>query len=566
LTLNTTTQVSANLTSPLGNGSGATTCNSQFHQTFAGFQVGQDVANLNVWGGWNVHLGTTAGSLETRGTIVGGNTAGATGATAVTGSFNSVTEAPFVGTYAVATKGNFYVDGLIRYDYYETNLDSPTANIYNQKLDAHGVTAAVSTGYNYKVPNSKWFIEPSAGVVWSRVAVDPLNTASPAFAQNFSSVTQVDNIDSVIGRVGVRVGTTLETRSMVLQPFVAASVWHDFGDYITANAVSVPNGFFIGPAGATLAAHMTSNNIGTFGQYSVGLSGQLINTGWLGFVRVDYREGPQMSGLSGTGGIRYQFTPTDTASVMPVKAPVYKAPVEVVNWTGYYVGAIGGVNTGGGSMNFQQSGQSFLGVNAVTTGGSSANMRPGGPLGGGTFGYNYQVGRWVYGFEADAAWTSTQGSTQCQPLWTPAGGIFNNSLFQTTCHDDLNWTATAEARIGYTWTPRMLLYAKAGVAIAGETFSETCNLGPLNGNNIFGLAQNCVNANGAFVNQASASTTAVGWTIGYGTEFALTPHWSAKAEFDWIDLGHKQFTLSDGSTITTYQRTAQGKVGVNYKF
>jgi opacity protein-like surface antigen len=582
LTLNNTTQVTVNVTAPPGSiiappgstGTGSTTCSSQLHQTFAGFQVGQDVADLNVGPGWNVHLGTTAGTLQTQGIILGGNTGQRLGFPSQTGAFSSVTEAPFVGTYAVATKGNFYVDGLIRFNYYETNLNSPTANIYNQQLDAYGVSAAVSTGYNYKVPNSKWFIEPSAGFVWSRVSVDPLNTASPAFTENFSGVTQVDNIESAIGRVGVRVGTTLETKSMVLQPFVAASVWHDFADYMTANTVSSPNGFFVagGTVPATLSAHLTTNNIGTFGQYSVGLSGQLINTGWLGFVRVDYREGPEMAGLSGTGGIRYQFTPTDTAPVMPLKAPVYKAPAEAVNWTGYYVGAIGGAQAGSGSMNFPVSGSesAFFGIpNTTSAGGSSANMRPAGPLGGGTFGYNYQVGKWVYGFEADAAWTSTQGSTQCQPLWMPATGLFNNSLFQTTCHDNLNWIGTAEARLGYAWTPRTLFYGKAGAALAGETFSETCNLGPLNGKNGAPPAfpfQNCVNATGALVDQASASTTAVGWTVGYGTEFAFTQHWTAKAEFDWIDFGHKQFTLSDGSTITTYQRTAQGKVGVNYKF
>ncbi len=75
-----------------------------------------------------------------------------------------------------------------------------------------------------------------------------------------------------------------------------------------------------------------------------------------------------------------------------------------------------------------------------------------------------------------------------------------------------------------------------------------------------------MNANGAFVNNASASTTAVGWTLGYGTEFAFTAHWTAKAEFDWIEFGHKSVTLSDGTAINTYQSVAQAKVGVNYKW
>ena len=47
-----------------------------------------------------------------------------------------------MGTYGVATYGSFYVDGLIRYDYFQTQLNSPTGNLFNQSLDANGFTAA----------------------------------------------------------------------------------------------------------------------------------------------------------------------------------------------------------------------------------------------------------------------------------------------------------------------------------------------------------------------------------------------------------------------------------------
>jgi outer membrane autotransporter protein len=547
-----------------GTFNGSTVCNSQFHQTFEGFQVGQDVAKLNV-NGWNIHLGTTAGFLETQGGFVNGNVAGK--------SFDSTTEAPFIGTYAVATYGSFYVDGLLRYDYFQTQLNSPTANLFNQSLDAHGFTFSASTGYNYKVPNSSWFVEPSLGVVWSREQLDPFNAASPVFGAggflpgNFSGSTQVDDISSILGRAGVRVGTTLKSGDIVFQPFFAASVWHDFGSDITSTYSACNNCIFSGGAPASLAAITSTNNIGTFGQYSVGVAGQLTNTGWLGFARVDYREGPNMSGLSGTGGIRYQFTP-GAAPSMPVKAP--PAP-ELINWAGLYAGAIGGAEAGHGSMYFPTSTWSVPGVGVFNeNGGSGSNMRPAGALGGGTLGYNWQLGRWVYGLEGDGAWTGVQSSSQCQPLNPPLpfGFSVNNSLFQTTCHDDINWTATVAARLGYLLMPHTLFYAKAGVAIAEETFSESCNLGPLNGFNGFppGTVQNCVNAAGAYVNNASSNTTAVGWTLGYGTEFAFTQHWTAKAEFDWIEFGHKSVTLSDGTAINTYQNVAQAKIGVNYKW
>ncbi|MBO0751767.1 MAG: autotransporter outer membrane beta-barrel domain-containing protein, partial [Bradyrhizobiaceae bacterium] len=40
-------------------------------------------------------------------------------------------------------------------------------------MDAHGFTEAASTGYNWKIPNSSWFVEPSADVIWSREAAGP---------------------------------------------------------------------------------------------------------------------------------------------------------------------------------------------------------------------------------------------------------------------------------------------------------------------------------------------------------------------------------------------------------
>ena len=46
-----------------------------------------------------------------------------------------------------------------------------------------------------------------------------------------------------------------------------------------------------------------------------------MNTGWLGFVRVDYRNGDNIDGWTGNAGIRYQFTPETIAAVLPTKAP-----------------------------------------------------------------------------------------------------------------------------------------------------------------------------------------------------------------------------------------------------
>jgi outer membrane autotransporter protein len=543
LTLNSNTQVNAS--SPLNPTPTSGACNTQFHQTFGGFQLGRDWAKLNV-AGWNLTLGTTAGFLQTNGNIVGGNISG------LGGDFNSTTQAPFVGMYGVATKGNFFIDGLVRADYFETNLNSPTANFFNQKTDAHGFTVAASAGYNWKVPNSNWFIEPSAGFVWSREKIDGLNVRSPIDVGSpflFSGTVQVNDLESIIGRVGVRVGTTLETSNIVYSPFAAVSVWHDFAGDVQANWSTCPGCFL----DTSIKASMTSNNIGTFGQYSVGVSGQLKNSGWLGFARVDYREGSEMHGLSGTGGLRYQFTPTEVAGVMPVKAKAPAPKDYPVNWTGWYVGAVGG------ATEFGRASMEFPGV-------STADMRPSGWLGGGTLGYNFQAGRWVYGLEGDIAGTNTNGNAPCAPLTADPNIVNPVALFQTTCHDSLDWVATVTARLGYAWTPRSLVYVKAGGAFADEKASITCNFGSSGG--VVQFPQSCVNAavTNFITQEVSASTFRAGWTIGIGTEFALTDRWSIKGELDYLDFGTKSLTMSDGTVFNSTLHTAEGKIGLNYKF
>ena len=88
-----------------------TNCNNQQRQTFAGAQVGTDIARLN-YAGWNLHLGTTAGYLSSRTTDNAG--------------FGNDFEVPFWGTYFVATKGRFFADLMVRQEFYNINLNNPT--------------------------------------------------------------------------------------------------------------------------------------------------------------------------------------------------------------------------------------------------------------------------------------------------------------------------------------------------------------------------------------------------------------------------------------------------------
>jgi len=539
-------------------------CSQEVSTTFAGVQLGADIARLNV-NGWNLHFGTTAGYLGTRGDLVGGGFAfidPASGLQAGGGPFTSQTQVPFFGGYAAATYGGFFIDGLIRAEYYQTALNSPGDFLFNQAIDAHGYSFSASIGYNWKVPNSNWFVEPSAGLIVSRTKVDPFNystTGTPGIT-TFSETLQLDDVKSDIGRVGVRIGTTVDSGNFVFQPFAAASVWHEFGPSITGNAATCPgltttqSCAFLGNTPETIAASFATSTFGTFEQYSVGVSGQLKGTGWVGFLRADYRDGPNLIGISGTGGIRYQFTPDGARPAMPVKAPVYKAPViEAVNWTGFYIGGFGSGDLGTADWNFVSGG---------------AQPHVGGYNVGGDIGYNWQSGRMVFGVEGALENTNLNGGTACGSLFSgtntfPLPSTNGSPMFQMTCNAWANWIAEATARVGFTWD-RALFYVKGGGAWTNEQFSATCNLGLLQATNPVG--QQCVNPARVLSNGLTASTGRAGWVVGYGTEFAFDRHWSAKAEADYLSFGDTNVTASDGSALNVGMHIWEAKIGVNYRW
>jgi opacity protein-like surface antigen len=526
-------------------------CNNQIRENYAGFQIGADAARLN-WNGWNLHLGTTAGYIESD-------------STSLNNGFSSNIQVPFVGTYGVATYGRFFADALLKQDFYNIAVNNAGAGFFSQPVSGRGTSIAINAGYNHALANN-WFIEPSAGFTYARTSFDSFSSVGqPGAGQgaNISGTLQVNDITTQLARASVRVGTSVQSGNLALTPFFTASVFHEFAGDVTSNFNTCANCNFFGPgvpvpggfSAATFSAATTTSRIGTYGQYSLGIAGQVVNTGWLGFARVDYRNGETIDGWSGTAGIRYQFTPTLLVSAMPTKAAVKALPpaMTYVNWTGFYIGA-----HGGGAYGRDHIG--FTGYPQV------ANTRTAGLLGGGQFGYNFQLAnRFVLGVEGDVNWADIKGGRTCgTDTGLSAAGIPGGfSPFFLTCNSKLNWLASATARVGYAWD-RSLLYIKGGAAFTNETVSANCIIGPLN---VPGNARTCNNQAGALINSISSSDNRVGWTIGVGGEFALDANWSAKAEYSYMDFGNRTSLGSDGTSFLTSRTDLQvTKVGLNYRF
>jgi opacity protein-like surface antigen len=326
-----------------------------------------------------------------------------------------------------------------------------------QHFDARGVSLTGNVDYNLNLGNN-WFIEPTAGIIWSRTQVDPVNVPGTAvYGYGFVPpwVLTINDIQSTLGRLSVRVGTSLPSGNVVLLPFASASIFHEFQGQVTSSLTT--NFASIGSPLPTLSSSVSTASLGTYGQFGLGIAAQFTNTGWVSYLRGDYRTGDNIEGWSLNGGLRYQFVPDPTVKgrePVIVKAPTRQAPAApaAYNWTGLYIGGSAGA---------------AWGLTNWTVAGAAATTAPryAGFLGGGEIGYNYQLGKWVFGLEGDAAWTNAHGARAC-----PNGFFFN-------CEMELNWLSTATARVGYAYWNRLLLYVKGGAAIAQDQADFVCSTG-----------------------------------------------------------------------------------------
>ena len=191
----------------------------------------------------------------------------------------------------------------------------------------------------------------------------------------------------------------------------------------------------------------------------------------------------------------------------PYKAPAYSP---AFNWTGFYAGINGGYAFG--KTNWTD-----------TTGATTGDFDFTGALAGGTLGYNIQTGSWVWGFEADGAYSSLKGTDAA-----------------ACCETKNDWLATARGRFGFAfgqWLP----FVTAGAAF-GDVKMTAVGFG-------------------------SATATRFGWTAGGGLEYAFMGAWSAKVEYLYADLGKASCgaAICGLDTDVTF-KTSIVRAGVNYHF
>ena len=143
--------------------------------------------------------------------------------------------------------------------------------------------------------------------------------------------------------------------------------------------------------------------------------------------------------------------------------------------------------------------------------------RPSGIAGGVQGGYNWQSGQFVFGGEAEINRSAARD--------TFAPWKFSNP-----------WFGTLRGRAGVSFD-RFLLYGTLGLAFGG------------------GHAE--------IPTGAANSRTHVGWAAGAGLETALSPNWSARVEYLFIDLGGRPYAVTGASNGFESNML---RVGINYRF
>ena len=251
------------------------------------------------------------------------------------------------------------------------------------------------------------------------------------------------------------------------------------------------------------------------------------------------------------------------------------ASSEGFRWNGFYLGVYAGqawaesdIRTDAGAASPDTY---FTAANEITSINrlASGSIGPDELIAGMQIGANVQTGKFVFGLEADFGsfnLNSVRGGSYLvpNPLNPPQFAVATVGATIST-----DWLLTARGRIGWTPSSNLLIYATGGLAVTELRVSNSyADDSPFLG-----------------VGGASTSKMLFGWALGGGAEWALTRHWSLKAEYMHIDFGSVstrgsvncgpastffsdcvQFVVPSPLTTSADLSADIARVGLNYKF
>ena len=213
------------------------------------------------------------------------------------------------------------------------------------------------------------------------------------------------------------------------------------------------------------------------------------------------------------------------ADLPPRASAPAPAPVLIQHsWAGFYVG----VNAGYGWSDVKIRERARNLAPLIFT----PDFVPQGVIGGIHAGYNFQNGKMVIGVEVDGSLTDISARASAP---TQFKGL------SYTLEGNLKWLVTGRVRLGYDMGA-FLPYITGGIAVGkvDRTFSNS------------------------IPQSFSSSQTHVGWTVGIGSEYRLTPNLLARVEGLYVHLGEKTYGTFSPSDVTPSGLIV--RAGLSYKF
>jgi opacity protein-like surface antigen len=397
----------------------------------------------------------------------------------------------------------------------------------------NGAVGGAQVGWNYQTGPWVFGAEGAFGLA-------DINTLTACGRAFFVCTTNIDGLGTLTGRIGFasdqfliygKGGAAAERAHSAMVPYPGFGITNVFNGSTTRWGWTAGAGleFALSPALSAFAEYDYID----FGTRAVALVDQNGITAGVNALEAVHLVKLGLNYKLGQGAVPWAMT----FAALPPVAP----PPSGWSWTGVYVG--GQVGGGWGQTNWNSATGFLSTVSNVAFAGSGTAY---GFAIGGQVGANYQFGPWVTGLEADANWSDLDSNAICA-RFQPALAFLAPSGF--TCHTRIDALGTLTGRLGLTFG-NLLVYGKGGAAWDSE--QHQANVGFANPREIF-----------------SGDDTRWGWTLGLGLEYAFTPAWSGRIEYDYINFANTTVALNDGLGNTSNVGLSQSlnvvKMGFNYK-
>ena len=200
-----------------------------------------------------------------------------------------------VGATVTYLRGGFFVDGLVKADLLNLQINSSLGSLNGGIRPSVGLDTVGGIGeFGYRFGFGPGFFEPIGVLTYSQTHTDTLNALN-----EWGANVNFGNGEDFRGAAGGRLGVTLPSvfGGHVVEAWILGRVWDEFLN--NGNVVDLLNQ---GPD-----AYVFDNIGHVYGEAKGGITLVSIGRGWSGFVDGGVKFNSQWNTITAKGGVNYQF-------------------------------------------------------------------------------------------------------------------------------------------------------------------------------------------------------------------------------------------------------------------